>query len=335
VGEGNRWRPTQARSDRGTDDDGRALISEFFAHYGLISVFGLVLLEQIGLPIPATPVLLFAGARAFGDPWYGIDALAAATFACTIANLAWFGAGRLYGHRVLKLLCRLSLSPDSCVRQTEDLFERRGVATLVTAKFLPGLTIVAPPMAAALGFKLRSFLFYNTIGSMLYCATLLVLGLVFHSQIEDLLAWLTHMGGRALVLVATLLALYVAWRAWDRWRFLKTLRTARIDVDELHRLLSGEQQPIVLDVRSRTSRQLDGRRIPGARPVDLDRLEHSLADIPRDREVIVYCACPNEASAVKVALQLRQRGVVRVRPLAGGIDAWVSAGRQTEPVAFD
>jgi len=314
---------------------GRTLISDFFAQYGLISVFGLVLLEQIGLPIPATPVLLFAGARAFDEPWYGIDALAAATFACTVSNLAWFGAGRLYGHRVLKLLCRLSLSPDSCVRQTENVFERRGAATLVTAKFLPGLTIVAPPMAAALGFTLRAFLFYNTIGSLLYCATFLALGAIFHSQIDDLLAWLSHMGGRALLLLAALLALYVAWRAWDRWRFLKTLRTARIDVDELHRLFSEGQPLIVLDVRSRTSRQLHGRRIPGARAVDMDRLELSLADIPRDREVIVYCACPNEASAVKVALQLRQSGVVRVRPLAGGIEAWVSAGRQTEPVLPD
>ena len=231
---------------------------------------------------------------------------------------------------MLKLLCRVSLSPDSCVRQTENVFERRGVATLVTAKFLPGLTIVAPPMAAALGFAPRTFLLYNGIGTVLYCGCFLALGAAFHSQVDWLLGQLASLGASALVLVAALLAAYVAYRWWDRRRFLQTLKTARVDVDELFRMISQGEEPILLDVRSRTSRQLDGRRIPGARPVDLDDLEFSLGEIPRDREVVVYCSCPNEASAVKVALLLRERGIRRVRPLAGGIDAWVVAGRPIE-----
>jgi membrane protein DedA with SNARE-associated domain/rhodanese-related sulfurtransferase len=289
-----------------------------------------VLLEQIGLPIPAIPMLLLAGAEAVDAPAHGVLALAVATLACTAANLTWFYAGRAYGHRVLKLLCRVSLSVDSCVRQTENVFERRGAAALVTAKFLPGLTVVAPPMAAALGFGLSAFLIYNTIGTVLYCGTFVVLGAAFHTEIDWLLGRLTQLGGQALVLVLALLLAYVAYRWWERRRFLKTLRTARIEVDELARLMSDGEPPIVLDVRSRTSRQLHGRRIPGALPVDLDSLEPSLQAIPLDREVVVYCACPNEASAVKVALLLHGRGVRRVRPLAGGIDAWEQAGRPTE-----
>ena len=301
-------------------------ITRFFTEYGLVAIFGFVLLEQLGVPIPALPVLLFAGAKAIDDPVYGVYALAVSILACTLGDLAWFWAGRRYGYRVLKLLCRVSLSPDSCVRQTETTYERRGVATLVVAKFVPGLATVAPPVAGALGLKTSSFLLFNGAGAALYCGAGLILGLLFHDQIDWLLDRLAALGGRAFLVIVGLLALYVAYRWWDRSRFLKSLRTARIGVDELYEMMNRGDDPIVLDVRSRTHRELDGRRIPGARPVDLDDLERTLAEIPRDRDVVVYCACPNEATAVKVAMALRDRGIRRVRPLVGGIDAWVAAG---------
>ena len=278
------------------------------------------------------PVVLLAGARANDDPIFGVYALALSVLACSIADLAWFWAGRRYGYRVLKLLCRVSLSPDSCVRQTETNYERRGAATLVIAKFIPGLATVAPPVAGALGLSVPAFLVYNGAGALLWSGIGLILGLVFHDQIDRMLDWLAELGGHAFLLVVVLAALYVAYRAWDRWRFLKSLRTARIGVDDLYAMMNRGEEPVVLDVRSRTHRALDGRRIPGARPVDLDDLESTLAGIPRDRDVVVYCACPNEASAVNVAMLLRDRGIRSVRPLAGGIEAWVAAGLSIEIV---
>ena len=275
-------------------------------------------------------MLLVAGARSIEDPIYGAYALVVSTLACLLAELGWFWAGRRYGFRVLKLLCRISLSPDTCVRQTESVFERRGAATLVIARFVPGLATVAPPLAAALGFRLTTYLAYNGAGAALYCGSGLALGFLFHSQIDWLLERLSALGGNALLVVAVLLALYIAYRGWDRYRFMKRLRTARISVSELDRMISEGEDPIVLDVRSRAHRELDGRRIPGAQPVDLDDLETTLAHIPRDREVVVYCACPNEVSAAKVAMLLRQRGIRNVRPLAGGIDAWILAGLRIE-----
>ncbi|MBI2754208.1 MAG: VTT domain-containing protein [Betaproteobacteria bacterium] len=310
-------------------------MTSFFAEYGLVAVFGFVLLEQLGAPIPALPVLLLAGAKAIDDPMYLVYTLVLSILACTIGDLAWFWAGRRYGYRVLKLLCRVSLSPDSCVRQTESTYERRGVATLVVAKFVPGLATVAPPVAGALGLKTSSFLAYNGAGAALYCGAGLVLGLLFHGQIDWLIERLVALGARALLVIFVLLGLYVAYRWWDRRRFLKSLRTARIGVDELYAMMSRGDDPVVLDVRSRTHRELDGRRIPGARPVDLDDLERTLAEIPRDRDVVVYCACPNEATAVKVAMLLRDRGIRRVRPLAGGIDAWVAAGLGIENLTVE
>ena len=305
-------------------------ITPFFAEYGLLLVFGVVLVEQLGVPVPAMPVLLFAGAKAAEDPLYGLTALALAVLACLLGDFAWYTAGRRYGHGVLKLLCRVSLSPDACVRQTESAFEKRGVATLVIAKFVPGLATVAPPVAGALGLKASSFLLLNGAGSVLYCGTGIALGLIFHDQVEWLIERLLTLGARAMAILGVLLALYVAYRWWERRRFIQALDAGRISVDELSRMMDAGENPIVLDVRSRVHREIDGRRIPGAVHVDLDALEATLEGIPRDRDVVVYCACPNEVTAVKVAMQLRERGIRRVRPLLGGIDAWVSAGFNIE-----
>lgn len=305
-------------------------ISEFYGSFGLATVFAVVLLQQLGAPIPAFPVLMLAGASAIANPLHGVYALALSVAASSIGNLVWFRAGRRYGYRVLKLVCRMTLSADSCVRHTETTFERYRLASLVAARFIPGLATLAPPLAGALGLRTSAFLLYSGAGTVLWSGTGLVLGLVFHAQIDWLLGRLADLGGPALVVLAALLALYVAFRLLDRMRFIRSLRSARIGVTELYSMITKGDNPLILDVRSKTHRSLDRRSIPGAWPVDPDLLEESLANIPRGREVVVYCACPNEASAVKTALLLRKRGIHRVRPLAGGIDAWVNAGLSIE-----
>ncbi len=307
-------------------------LSELFREYGLASVFVVVLLEQIGAPIPALPVLLLAGAAATQDPLYGLYALVLAMVASTLGDLAWYAAGRRYGHRVLKTLCRVSLSPDSCVRQTENTFERRGAATLIVAKFLPGLSTVAPPVAGALGLRPGTFLIFNGAGAALWAGVGILAGLLFHGQIDWLLERTSELGGPALAIVAALLAAYIGWKWWERHRFLKSLEAARISVDELYAMMGRGEKLVILDVRSKTHRDLHGLRIPGALPFDLDAIDHVASGISPDHEVIVYCACPNDASAVNVAGILRRRGFKRVRPLAGGIDAWTAAGLGLEQI---
>ena len=307
--------------------------ADFYAVYDLPIIFGVVLVQQLGLPIPAFPLLILAGAQAFVDPAHGISALALSVLASMLGNYAWFRAGRRYGYRVLKAVCRMSLSADSCVRQTESAFERYGPGTLVIARFLPGLGMVAPPLAGGVGLETSTFLLFNGIGSVLWAAAGLALGWAFHAQIEALLDALAALGNQALVLVAVLVALYVAYRAWVRWRFRRGLRAARISVEELHAMMSRGDDVLLLDVRSRQHRKLDGRSIPGSTPIDLDDIDQALAKIPRDREIVVYCACPNEATAASVALRLRKSGVSRIRPLAGGIDGWESAGFGLEKIS--
>jgi rhodanese-related sulfurtransferase len=191
---------------------------------------------------------------------------------------------------------------------------------------------VASPLAGALGLKASSFLLFSGAGSVLHSGVGIVLGLIFHDQVDWLLERLVTLGARAIAMLGLLLALYVAYRWWDRYRFIKSLDAGRISVNELSRMMDAGENPIVLDVRSRAHREIDGRRIPGAVHVDLDALEATLEGIPRDRDVVVYCACPNEVTAVKVAMQLRERGVRRVRPLLGGIDAWVLAGFEIDRI---
>jgi membrane protein DedA with SNARE-associated domain/rhodanese-related sulfurtransferase len=283
-----------------------------------------VLVQQLGAPIPATPVLMLAGAHAAADPLYGLYALGLAIVASAIGSLPWFWAGQRYGYRVLKLVCRISLSQDSCVRQTENLFQRYGAAALVAAKFIPGLARVGPPLAGTFRFGTAGFLLFYGAGNALWAGAGLLAGLVLHDEIGWLMDWLVLYSGHALLVVLGVVAVYVAYRWLARRRFLKSLRATRIGVAELNDMMRRGEAPIVLDVRSRTHRSLDPRMIPGARAVDLDDLEGALPQIPSGQEVVVYCACPNDATAVKVAMLLRSRGIRQVRPLAGGFDAWVS-----------
>ena len=289
-----------------------------------------MLVQQLGAPIPATPLLLLAGAQAAEDPTHAVYALALAILASTLGSLPWFWAGRRYGYRVLKFMCRISLSPDSCVRQTEAFFERYGVGALVVAKFVPGLARVGPPLAGTFRFGLASFLLYYGAGNALWAGFGLVLGLAFHTEIEWLMDRLAAFGGPALLMVAGILALYVAYRLLVRRQFLKSLRASRIGVAELKEMMGRGEAPILLDVRSRTQRKLDGRILPGALPADLDDLGAALAQIPAGHNVVVYCACPNDATALKVATLLRRRGIRQVRSLAGGFDAWIAAGLVTQ-----
>ena len=211
----------------------------FNPEYGLIAVFSVVLVQQLGAPIPVLPVMLLAGAQSARDPFYGVYALALALVASTIGSLPWFWVGQRFGHRVLKLTCRVSQSPDSCVRQTETVFERHGAATLLISKFVPGLAHVAPPLAGAFGFRTSSFLLYNSVGAVLWAGAGLVLGLLFYPEISWLLVQFVAFGGHALAALALLVVAYVAYRWIVRRRFLKSLQASRIEVAELQEVIGA------------------------------------------------------------------------------------------------
>jgi membrane protein DedA with SNARE-associated domain/rhodanese-related sulfurtransferase len=293
-------------------------------------VFANVLLEQLGLPIPAVPTLVLAGALS-ADGRLSVGAvLGVALLACVIGDTAWYVAGRRYGNRVLKLLCRVSLSPDSCVRQSETQFERWGRLALVLGKFVPGLSTIAPPLAGVMRLRWPEFLVLNGIGILLWAGLAVGAGLLFHAQVDYLVGRLADLGAAAGVLGAALLGGYIALKWWQRRRFYKMLRLARITADDLRGLLRTRKGTVVFDVRSRVARGRDPRFIPGARALDIEELDKRLDQLPADEEIVFYCSCPNEASAAVVARRLIDRGYTRVRPLLGGLEAWAEAGYELE-----
>lgn len=297
---------------------------------GLLLVIGNVLIDQVGIPVPALPTLILSGAVAAGSGKLLLELLLGASIACLAGDFGWYLAGRRYGSRVMKLLCRISLSPDSCVSDTQMRFERWGPGALLVAKFVPGLSVIAPPLAGATGMGWLRFVALSGASALLWVGAALGIGLALQSQITLLLPQLEHLLGRIAWVAAVLLACYVAFKWWERQRFLRTLRMARISVGELYELIDAGAAPVIVDVRSETARSLDPRQLPGAIAVKLAEIDTKIGHLPRDREIILYCSCPNEASAVQVARVLMQHGFQRVRPLHGGLDAWIAAGYQAE-----
>ena len=293
--------------------------------YGLLIVTANVFVDQIGLPVPAMPTLILAGALATSG--FGLSSLyVAAVLACVVPDCVWFLVGRRYGMRVLKTLCRISLEPDSCVNQTQSRFERWGVNSLMIAKFIPGLAIIAPPLAGAMRIPWPRFLGLSAIGGAIWVGSGLAAGMLFKTQIQSVLVHLDRIGSVTGTVVAGALLGYVFYKWWERQRFYKELRMARISVGDLNALMKAGEQPIVVDVRSPTARTLEPRWIPGAIHVPVDDVSRHLAELPRDREIVVYCTCPSEASAARVAKLLINHGFKEVRPLHGGLDAWIEAG---------
>jgi membrane protein DedA with SNARE-associated domain/rhodanese-related sulfurtransferase len=296
------------------------------SQYGLVLVACNVLLNQIGLPVPVVPTLVLSGALAANGqlPLGGLFLLSVA--ACLIADSGWYWIGQKYGIRVLKTLCRISLEPDSCVSETQSQFDRWGINSLVIAKFVPGLATIAPPMAGAMRIGWPRFILLSSAAAILWVGAALLAGALFKTQIEALLIHFDRIGSIAGVGALLLLSAYIGFKWWERTRFYKMLRMARISVAELYDLIESGASPIIIDVRSASARALEPHWIPGALHISLPDVGVHMKDLPRDRDIILYCTCPSEASAARVAKTLMNHGFKRVRPLHGGLDAWVAAG---------
>jgi membrane protein DedA with SNARE-associated domain/rhodanese-related sulfurtransferase len=298
--------------------------------YGLWVVFFCVLLDQGGLPFPSYAPMIVTAALATDKHESLLPVLLVATLAALIADLTWFAGGRRFGNKLLRLMCRVSLSPDSCVGMTRNIYAKWGAPSLILAKYIPGFAAVSTTLAGESGTSWRRFIIYDGIGAALWAAGAIALGAMFHEAVEALLAQLEQLGHLALLLLIVAVALFVLFKWWQRQRFMAQIRMSRISVDELLSLLDSGSATVILDVRSPERRAASGW-IPGSIAVrDISDLQLNPGE-----EVIVYCDCPNDASAAVVARKLREQGFTRVRPLAGGIEAWQASGRPIDRHATD
>jgi membrane protein DedA with SNARE-associated domain/rhodanese-related sulfurtransferase len=306
--------------------------------YGLVLVFVNVLALSLGLPVPAMPTVIVVGAGfALQDGvagWFGcLAVLMVSVVASLLGDLVWYSAGRRYGASTLRSLCRLSLSRDSCMKQTERVYGRWGVRVLAIAKFVPGLSMVSVPMSGAMRVELPAFLRYDALGAALWASAGVGLGVLFRGQVGRATDLLIELGSGAVVVVMVLLAIYIGWRGWNRRVLLRSLEKSRIDVDELHASLQGGDAPVVLDIRAPGYRELEPYTIPGAVFADERRLDEILAAYPPERGIVIFCACPDEVSAAWLAARLREHRYRDVRPLRGGLAAWQEAGYEMERLA--
>ncbi len=292
--------------------------------FGLLVVFLNVLLEQGGLPLPSWPLLTVAGALTISGTGI-IPPIIAAAAGSIIADAGWYIAGARWGRKVLAVLCRVSLSPDSCIRQTENVFTRIGPRALLFVKFLPGLGVVTVTMSGITGVGMPLFLLFDGIGAAAFVAVPVLLGRIFHDAVDVVLLTLAQLGQYGAILLIAALALYILTRWIKRQTFIRQLRMDRITVAELAQLIEGGKNPVIFDIRPAEARLRDGI-IPGARVAHPSDIQTVLNEFPRNAEIVVYCSCPNEASAAIAAQHLKRAGFTTIRPLLGGIEAWEKAG---------
>ena len=260
------------------------------AQHGLTLIFLNVLVAQLGLPIPALPMLIVAGALLAEGTLHVLPLAAVVIVGSLLGDTPWYLAGRRYGYRILRTLCRVSLEPDSCVKQTENIFSRWGPPSLLVAKYIPGFSTVAPPLAGTMRVGLCRFLAYSAVAALLWAAAPVAAGFFFRREVELVLARIETMGVGALAIVGGVVLVYVAFKAAERYMLLRFLRMIRISPAELRGLIERGDRPVIIDARSPLAREADPRRIPGAIVADFDSLETVLAAVPPDREVVVYCS---------------------------------------------
>lgn len=264
-------------------------ISGFLLRYGYLLLLGWIFAEQLGFPVPSLPLLLAAGALAgTGRLSFWLCLLGGTTVALA-ADLLWYELGRAKGIKVLQFLCKISLEPDSCVRRTEGLYQRQGARTLLVAKFLPGLSAVAPPLAGVFRMKPQRFLIFDLAGAFLWVGSLLGAGFLFSDQIERIMTAAAHLGSGLLAILIAVLVAYIVLKFVARRRFLRQLRIARITPDELKQKIDAGEEVVIVDLRHSLDFEADPETIPGAFRMDAKELQAENGRLPRDREVVLYC----------------------------------------------
>jgi membrane protein DedA with SNARE-associated domain/rhodanese-related sulfurtransferase len=303
-----------------------ALPEHILLTYSYMLLFAWVLVEQLGIPLPAAPVLLAAGALSAENEISFPLALLAALIGSLIADSSWFLVGRRYGHHMMRILCKLSLEPTSCVRRTQESFGRRRAFTVVIAKFVPGLSLLAAPVAGQNGMSLGSFLFFDVIGVTLWVGALLTAGRFFGDLLRrnpNMLALAGRFSGALLILG---ILGFLVGRIIRRRMILKKLVAARLEPEELKRQIDAGEPVYIVDLRHPRDLVTDPFTLAGALLFSPDTLTARHHEIPRDRDVVLFCNCPNEAAAAKTAMTLHKLGIERVRPLRGGYDEWKRLG---------
>jgi len=261
----------------------------FLLRNGYILLFAASLCEQLGAPLPASPLLLGAGALAKSGRMALPLVVAVSVLASMLGHAVWFLAGRKRGGSVLRLICRISIEPDSCVRRTEDLFARHGGRALVAAPWVPGLAVVAPPLAGMSGMSWRRFLALDALGALLWASVFATLGFVFGPQLTLAFDAALRLGSWFGLGAGIALGLWLGWKIAQRQWLLRSLALPRAEPAAVLARLDSDAAPLVVDLRHDLDLQANPTSLPGAVVVGIDELLEWAEEIPREREIILTC----------------------------------------------
>jgi membrane protein DedA with SNARE-associated domain/rhodanese-related sulfurtransferase len=294
----------------------------FLTEYDYWLLLGTILGRQACLPIPAYLIVVAAGALVRSDKLSPAGIAGLCILAFLVADLAWYGAGRKFGGKILHFACGLTRDSATCAHKATSAFDRHGVRILLVSKFIPGFDAVAAPLAGQSHVAVIRFLVFDGFGAAFWTGTYATLGYVFANQLDRIAVHLARVGALAAIAGTAMLGFYVL-RRLARWlRFVRQFRLARITPEELRDQMNAGKDMLLVDLQKQA---LEG--IPGAVRISPHVLERSKAPgISPTREVVLYCTCPSEFTSARVALALRRNGVACVRPLAGGLRAWRERG---------
>jgi membrane protein DedA with SNARE-associated domain/rhodanese-related sulfurtransferase len=307
---------------------------DLLVRHGIAVLFAWAFAVQAGLPAPAVPMLLGAGALSGSGQMNLALAVGAAMVATLGADVLWYALGRSLGTRTLGIVCRLSLDPDSFIRDAKERFLTHRARYLVLAKFLPGLNPLAAGLAGALSIRPESFLLYASIGALLWASVWIILGYACSDLIGFVATRAAGVGMPLAIALAAALSVYLVFKYARRHRFLRHLRKARITAMELRRRLDAGDKLVIVDLRTALDIETAPYAIPGALRIAPEVLRHPHHLLPPESEVVFYCVEPREATSARIAIRLAASGagLSTVHPLSGGLEAWREAGFAVEPL---
>lgn len=313
------------------------LIKTLFLRHAYSVMFGWVLVEQAGLPVPSVPLMLAAGTMSAAHKVHLALLLLLILLACLVADSMWYWLGRRFGGRVLDVLCKMSLEASTCVHRAQGSITRRGGITLLFAKFIPGVSTIAAPIAGQSGMAFPEFVAYDMTGTLIWAAAWLFAGRFFGDIARRSSEFFATLTRSAAGLVLLMIVGIIVYRYVQRRRFMTELRGLRLEPEALLDMIDASRRdgidpPFIIDLRHPLDVLTDPMVVPGALRIGPDELRTHREEIPRDREIVLYCTCPSEQTSAKTAMELRRLGVRRVRPLRGGLQAWKDAGYPLEAV---
>lgn len=303
------------------------------AQHGYTILIATVLLEAVGLPVPAAPVLLIAGGAAARGLLQVPNALGAALAAMLAGDTLMYLLGRFTGWWLLGILCRISLNPESCILRSADTFYRRGRTLLVIAKFIPGINTMAPPLAGSMNMRYATFLRLDLAGAALYVGSFFGVGFIFSGALDAVTRGYDAAGRVVGWILLALIIGYVMFRARLSLRERALSEVPLSNPAEAARDISAGAR--VYDVRSHGYFDAKATRIKGSERLDPNSLHQPGTELPGAGSVYVYCTCVRQATSARVARELQtmlQGKGVRVTVINGGLRAWTKAGFPVEDV---